>query len=168
MLYPYMFPSEEACKSLRFLHVFFVVASAFIVICIAVERHRRICYPFSAAVTPTKIKIICFLASALEYVVALPAIVVYGDASVDTEVHGINGTDCFIDPKMKESKLPQGYFLLQLLLTIISMVIMGVFYFRIGRTIMLSHRFIRENTYSGMNCNTSGNKSAKLSQDTPV
>ncbi|XP_052249803.1 uncharacterized protein LOC127857448 [Dreissena polymorpha] len=75
MLYPYMFPSEEACKSLRFLHVFFVVASAFIVICIAVERHRRICYPFSAA----------------------------------------------------------------LLLTIISMVIMGVFYFRIGRTIMLSH-----------------------------
>ncbi|KAH3713139.1 uncharacterized protein LOC127858738 [Dreissena polymorpha] len=158
MLYPYMFPSEAACKSLRFLHVFFVVASAFIVIGIAIERHRRICFPFSAEITPTKIKIMCFVASALGCVVALPAIFVYGGASVDTGVHGINGTECFIDPKMKESKLPQGYFLFQLLITVISMVIMGVFYFRIGRTIVLSHKFIRENTYSGMNSNTSGKK----------
>ncbi|KAH3713136.1 alpha-2Db adrenergic receptor-like [Dreissena polymorpha] len=158
MLYPYMFPSEAACKSFRFLHVFFVVASAFIVIGIAIERHRRICYPFSAEITPTKIKIMCFVASALGCLVALPAIFVYGDASVDTGVHGINGTECFIDPKLKESKLPQGYFLFQLLLTVISMVIMGVFYIRIGRTIMRSHRFIRENTYSGMHSNTSGKK----------
>ncbi|KAH3713228.1 hypothetical protein DPMN_073018 [Dreissena polymorpha] len=113
LLHPYMFPSEAACKTLRFLHVFFVVASAFIVIGIAIERHRRICDPLSAKITPIKINIICFVSSALGCSVALPAIFVFGDAPVDTGVHGINGTECFIDPKMNESKLPQGYFMIQ-------------------------------------------------------
>ncbi|KAH3713083.1 hypothetical protein DPMN_072850 [Dreissena polymorpha] len=65
LLHPYMFPSEAACKTLRFLHVFFVVASAFIVIGIAIERHRRIFYPLSAKITPIKINIICFVSCAL-------------------------------------------------------------------------------------------------------
>ncbi|XP_045181064.2 rhodopsin, GQ-coupled-like [Mercenaria mercenaria] len=147
MLYPYMFPSEEACKTLRFLHVFFVVSSAFIVIAIAIERHRRICNPFSVEMTPNKIKLMCLVASILGCLVAIPAIFVYGDAVVDTGVHNITGTECFIDPEFKNSNLPKGYFIFQLLLSVVSMVVMGIFYFRIGTRIIYHHKFIRENTY---------------------
>lgn len=148
MLYPYMFPSEEACKTLRFLHVFFVVSSAFIVIAIAIERHRRICYPFSVEMSPTKIKIMCFVASVLGCLVAIPAIFVFGDAVVETGVYNLTGVECFIDPKFKDSKFPQGYFMFQLVLTLISMLIMAIFYFRIGTQICSHHQFIRDNTYN--------------------
>ncbi|WAR18052.1 OPSD-like protein [Mya arenaria] len=148
MLFPYMFPSEAACKTLRFLHVFFVVASAFIVITIAIERHRRICNPFSPEMSTRKIKIMCAVASILGCIVALPAIFVYGGTVVETGVNNINGTECFIDPRMKDSSFPKAYFALQLLLSVSCMVVMGIFYFRIGRTIMAHHKFIRENTYN--------------------
>ncbi|WAR17977.1 GNRR2-like protein [Mya arenaria] len=104
MLFPYMFPSEAACKTLRFLHVFFVVASAFIVITIAIERHRRICNPFSPEMSTRKIKIMCALAFVLGCFVALPEIFVYGGTIVETGVKNINGTECFIDPRMKDSR----------------------------------------------------------------
>lgn len=159
MLYPYMFPSEEACRTLRFLHVFFVVSSAFVVIAIAIERHRRICNPFSAEMSIRKIKLMCLAASILGFVVAIPAIFVYGDAIVETGVHNITGVECFIDPSMNDSLIPRGYFMLQLLLSIISFVIMAIFYFRIGRTIWFHHQFIRENTYNrGRGSTTEENK----------
>ena len=148
MLYPYMFPSEAACKTLRFLHVFFVTSSAFVVIAIAIERHRRICNPFSAEMSIRKIKLLCLGASVLGFIVAIPAIFVYGHGPVETGVGNITGVECFIDPDMESSWIPRGYFMLQLILSIISFFIMMVFYFRIGRTIWFSHQFIRENTYS--------------------
>lgn len=148
MLYPYQFPSEEACKTLRFLHVFFVVSSAFIVISIAIERHRRICNPFSREMTPKKIQLMCLVASVLGCLVAVPAIFVYGDAVVETGVNNITGTECFIDPDFENTDFPKGYFMFQLLLSVVSMVIMGIFYFRIGTRIWSHHQFIRENTYN--------------------
>lgn len=157
MLYPYMFPSEEACKTLRFLHVFFVVSSAFIVITIAIERHRRICTPFSQEMTCRKIKIMCFVASILGCLVAVPAIFVYGDAAVETGVDNITGIECFIDAEFDNSNLPKGYFIFQLLLSVISMIIMAIFYFRIGSRIWSHHQFIRDNTYNGK-ASTDGNK----------
>ncbi|XP_052762373.1 cholecystokinin receptor type A-like [Mya arenaria] len=148
MLFPYMFLSEAACKTLHFLHVFFVVASAFIVITIAIERHRRICNPFSPEMSTRKIKIMCAVASVLGCFVALPEIFVYGGTIVETGVKNINGTEYFIDPRMKDSSFPKAYFVLQLLLSVSCMVVMGIFYFRIGRTIMSHHNFIKENTYN--------------------
>jgi hypothetical protein len=148
MLYPYMFPSEEACKTLRFLHVFFVVSSAFIVIAIAIERHRRICNPFSIEMTTNKIKIMCLVASVLGCLVAVPAIFVYGDAVVETGVHNITGLECFIDSDAESSDWPQAYFIFQLLLSVISMIILGIFYFRIGARIWYHDKFLRDNTYT--------------------
>ncbi|KAL4217757.1 hypothetical protein ACF0H5_022497 [Mactra antiquata] len=157
MLYPYMFVWVEACKTLRFLHVFFVVSSAFIVIAIAIERHRRICTPFSQEMTCRKIKIMCLVASILGCLVAIPAIFVYGAAEVETGVNNITGTECFIDPKFNDSNLPYGYFLFQLLLSVVSMIVMAIFYFRIGSRIWAHHHFIRENTYN-RKASTDGNK----------
>lgn len=163
MLYPYMFPSEGACRTLRFLHVFFVVSSAFVVLAIAIERHRRICNPFSAEMSIRKIKLMCFAASVLGLVVAIPAIFVYGDAYVATGVHNITGVECFIDPDMEDTWIPSGYFMLQLVLSIISFFIMAVFYFRIGRTIWFHHQFIRENTYGRGRCSVDEQKGIKHS-----
>ena len=154
MFYPYMFPSVEACKIFRCLHVFFVVSSAFIVIAIAIERHRRVCFPFSYEMSTRKIKMMCLLASILGFLVAIPAIIVYGEAEVETGVQNITGKECFIDPNMEDSFLPRGYFMFQLLLCLISMVILGIFYFRIARTIVFHHKFIRENTYTRKSYNS--------------
>lgn len=157
MLRPYMFPSEQTCKTLRFMHVFSVVSSAFIVIAIALERHRRICNPFSQEMTTKKINLMCVVACVLGSLVAIPAIFVYGDAVVETGVHNITGTECFIDPEFEHSLFPKGYFMFQLLLSLVSMVIMGIFYFRIGTRILLHHQFIRDNTYN-RKTSSDGNK----------
>ena len=149
MLHPYMFPSEAACKTLRFLHVFFVVSSAFIVIAIAIERHRRICYPFSIEMTTNKITAMCLAASILGCLVAVPAIFVFGDAAVETGVHNITGNECFIDADAEHTDWPQGYFIFQLALSIVSMIVLGIFYYRIGKRIWYHDRFLRDNTYTG-------------------
>ena len=148
MFYPYMFPSEEACKILRCLHVFLVVASAFVVLAIAIERHRRICFPFSGEMSLRKIKIMCGVASFLGFLVAIPAILVYGHSPVETGVNNITGHECFINPKYADTWFPRGYYVFQLLITLICILILGIFYFRIGRQILWHQKFVRENTYS--------------------
>ena len=149
MFYPYMFPSELACKVLRCLHVFLVVASAFVVLAIAIERHRRICFPFSREMTLKKIKIMCGVASFLGFLVAIPAILVYGHSPVETGVNNITGHECFINPQYADTWLPRGYYFFQLVITLICILILGIFYFRIGRQILWHQKFMRENTYQG-------------------
>lgn len=146
MLYPYQFPSVAACRTFRFLHVLSVVSSAFIVLAIAFERHRRICDPFSQEMTTWKINVLCLIASVLGFVVAVPAILLYGDAEVDTGVNNITGHECFIDPTFNNT-FPRTYFICQLLLSVVSTLTMGIFYFRIGGRIWSHHHFIRSNTY---------------------
>ncbi|KAL3890947.1 hypothetical protein ACJMK2_003216 [Sinanodonta woodiana] len=160
MLYPYQFTSPEACKTLRFLHVFLVCASAFIVLAIASERHRRICSPFSNNISTRKIKIICLVAMAMGILVAIPAIPLYGPTGVETGVNNITGTECFIDSIYENSLFPQIYFSFQLILCVISFVILGIYYFRIGRQIWWHHTFMRDNTFSSRT-----GKIASLGQD---
>ncbi|KAK3595672.1 hypothetical protein CHS0354_026888 [Potamilus streckersoni] len=154
MLYPYQFTSPEACKTLRFLHVFLVCASAFIVLAIASERHRRICSPFSKTMSTKNIKMICLVAMAMGILVAIPAIPLYGPSEVETGVNNITGTECFVDRMFENSLFPQIYFSFQLILCIISFVVLGIYYFRIGRQIWWHHTFIRDNTFSSPNRNT--------------
>lgn len=148
LLYPYQFTSPEACKILRFLHVFLVCASAFVVLAIASERHRRICSPFSKTISTRKIKIICLVAMGMGVIVAIPAIPLYGPTEVETGVNNITGTECFVDSMFENSLFPQIYFSFQLILCIISFLILGIYYFRIGRQIWWHHTFIRDNTFS--------------------
>lgn len=175
MLYPYMFPSEIGCKIFRCLHVFLVVASAFVVSAIAIERHRRILYPFSGELSLRKIKMMCGVATLLGFIVAIPAILVYGDSPVETGVMNITGTECFIDPKYSDTFFPRGYYVFQLLLTIICILMLGIFYFRIGRQILWHQKFMRENTYTQpakpsrtVRDSNSGDKSPSDSQRSPT
>lgn len=172
MLYPYMFPSVEACKTFRCVHVFLVVSSAFVVLTIAIERHRRICYPFSRELSLNKIKIMCGVASFLGFLVAIPAILIYGDSPVDTGVRNITGHECFVDPEYKDTWFPRSYYVFQLLITVVCILILGVFYFRIGRQILWHQKFMRENTYTRstktvrtMKDSSSGDKSPTGSQN---
>lgn len=148
MVYPYMFPSEDACKTLRFLHIFLVASSAFIVIALAIERHWAICYPFSLLISTKNITMMCFVSFALGAILAVPAIFVYGAADVDTGVNNITGTECFIDPDYKGSKFTMYYFIGQITVAVVSMVIMGILYIRIGIEISTRLKFVRENTFS--------------------
>ena len=158
-LYPYMFPSVEACKIFRFLHVFLVVASAFVVLAIAIERHRRICFPFSHEMSTRKIKIMCAVASFMGFLVAIPAILVYDHSPVETGVMNITGTECFVNPDYRDTWFPKGYYMFQLFITLVCILILGIFYFRIGRQILWHQKFIRENTY------THSNRTARSLQD---
>ena len=90
----------------------------------------------------------CLVASIFGCLIAIPAILVYGDAVVETGVNNITGHECFIDPKYENTSFPKLYFLGQLVISLVSMVILGIFYYRIGRKVYHHHQFIRDNTYS--------------------
>ena len=148
MLNPYMFQSEVSCKMLRFLSVFFAASSAFIVITIAIERYRRIFKISSMEMTPVTVNLMCIIATGFGCLDAIPTIFVFGDATVETGVDNITGTECFIDPEYENTFLPKGYFMFQLSLTAISILVLGVLYFRIAIRIILHNKLIRENTYN--------------------
>lgn len=147
MLYPYMSPSEILCRWSRFLHVFVSVSAALIFLAISYERYKKICFMDTHQLSYKRVNIICLLAAISAFVVAIPALFVFGNASVETGVYNISGVECFIDQTYKVSYFPKMYFLIQLLLCLLSFSMMCVFYIRIWKTLRWHRTFVHEHTY---------------------
>lgn len=147
MLYPYMSPSEVLCRWSRFLHVFVSSSAALIFLAISYERYKKICFMDMHQLSYKRVNLVCLLAAISACVVAVPALFVFGNASVDTGVHNITGVECFIDQTYKSSYFPRLYFLFQLLLCLVSFSMMCIFYVRIWKTLRWHRSFIHDHTF---------------------
>lgn len=148
LAYPYMFPSSGLCRSSRFFEVFTVVSAAFIFLAISYERYKKMCFLDTHQLSNKRVNIICAMAAMLGCLVAVPALFVYGDAEVDTGVHNITGTECFIDTTYTSSHVPKLYFLFQLLLTLVTFFTICALYIRIWQTLSWHRTFIQEHGYT--------------------
>lgn len=147
MLLPYMFPSPEICQTFRFVHEFLVVSSVFTFLFISIERHRAICTVERVEMNNKRVHTMCFVACFIGLIVAIPAIFVYGDSTVETGVYNMTGSECFIDDEFGDDFLPKSYFVAQLVLWLLAFIIMLVMYIRIGRRLQWHVKFTRSMSF---------------------
>ncbi|KAH3713133.1 alpha-2Db adrenergic receptor-like [Dreissena polymorpha] len=133
LYHPYEFPSVYACKTFRCVHVFLVAASVFIFVFIAYERHRAICNFEVVEMKPARMHMMCLISCMLAFVVSIPAVVLYGERTVNTGVFNITGIECFVEDHFEETIWPKVYFPFQLMICSIAFVILVILYIKIGR-----------------------------------
>ncbi|XP_067667441.1 uncharacterized protein [Haliotis asinina] len=105
----YTFGLYKLCKILRLLVTFSAIASATILVAIAVDRYRKICRPLEKQMTPLFAKIIVIVCSLITVMVSLPNAVVYGPRAVATDDGYINGSDCSTSDDYIRTPLPLIY-----------------------------------------------------------
>ncbi|XP_052762772.1 vasopressin V1b receptor-like [Mya arenaria] len=169
MIHPYQFPSENVCKTLRFVHVFLVATSVFIFVSIAMERHRAICNFEVVEMKTRRMHVMCIVSCIMGVVVAVPAIFIYGIRTVKTGVHNITGTECFVEDHFiqADSIWPKIYFPFQSIVVSISFAILLVLYIRIGRQLQWHLKFTgRYTARSKLNQSTKSSQSVCIYEQT--
>ena len=69
---------EEICKVMQYISSSFTVSSVFILVIIAIERYRRVCYPLARQCTTKCAKKLCMAAVLISIVICLPNIWITG------------------------------------------------------------------------------------------
>ena len=75
----YVYPVSMICKVKSFFNMFTVESSALLLLIIAIDRHRKICYPFGWQIRPISAKLLCLVTLCIAFILALPVCVFYID-----------------------------------------------------------------------------------------
>ncbi|KAL4217611.1 hypothetical protein ACF0H5_022353 [Mactra antiquata] len=96
----YLFRSIPACRLLVFVNHFAVIASAFTLCFIAIDRYKRICKPFDRQMNVRRARIFVCICAGLGVFLGWPSIALYTveEVAINTTYHGqsvqIIGYDC--------------------------------------------------------------------------
>ena len=74
----YVFPSQWLCKLKAFMNVFTSVASVYVLLLIAIDRHRKVCAPYSWQMTNSSVLIGYGIAFLLTCFQGWPVLIVWG------------------------------------------------------------------------------------------
>lgn len=132
MVYPLMFVWDEACKSLSFAITFTILASIFVLDLIAIDRYRKICFPFGKQLSPKGTKITCWVVVFISLILATPMLFIYGIAKFPTSLPNVTGIECYIDGDMLESDLPLIYNGVNMLVFVTSVIILSGLYIKVA------------------------------------
>ena len=133
--HPYTFAYPVACKLFRFVDTNLAIASALMLVVIAAERYRKICTPRNPQVTELRaihLSLIMFFVSS---VITSPALIVYGQQTIQFEEFNITGSECSWDDYISNSFYGYLYYGLELLCIVICMICITVLYSMVGAAI---------------------------------
>ncbi|KAH9523302.1 hypothetical protein Btru_066339 [Bulinus truncatus] len=169
MRYFYTFPSEAACKIMRFVNTFCAIGSIMTLIVIAVDRFRKICRPFKRQMYTRHVKLSLIPVLALALVFSLPAFVMYGLRATETTIPGLVGYDCSTPNAIGNTLFPLLYNLLLFACFIILSVTLCVLYVCILRETNRHNRYMKRNSdYSLPSSGHSNEDSSSYTDRTPV
>ncbi|XP_076093461.1 uncharacterized protein LOC143064490 [Mytilus galloprovincialis] len=138
---PLTFTLIPACKILRFINYFVCSSSAFILLVIAIDRYRKVCFPLGKQISRNKAKYFCLVALATSMILSWPAPILYGHSSVNTTNPNITGVRCFTEDKFKNQRY-QAYFNELLIIVFFGMfVILVVLYILMAKAIAQHEKF---------------------------
>ncbi|XP_069133253.1 cholecystokinin receptor type A-like [Argopecten irradians] len=132
--FSYTYRSGGACILFETFHFFILSFSYMMLSFIAIERYRRSCKPFAHQITLHESKVICLVLGISCVFISSPGIWIHGVVLV--EVEGVNVTGYQCDVIDKSSTLTKGYYVLCLLLLLVSLVICGTMYSLVGRELI--------------------------------
>lgn len=131
LCFSYTFYAPIACKILRVLESWTSMASALILVIVAIDRYKRIC-KLGKSFSKKKVKVLCFVAVCLGGLLSWPLFIIIGKKTIDFEVPGIKGVDCSMSDDMKGSKFPLVYYGVLLFCFVLCFVFVVVVYIRIS------------------------------------
>ncbi|KAH3850619.1 orexin receptor type 2-like [Dreissena polymorpha] len=131
---PYVFTAVWSCKLLRFGLSFTIIAASFTLICVAFDRYYKVCRPLDAFPI-RKVKTLCIVVATLSFVLAFPAVLIFGIRTVDTGTPGLKGTECSTQDSVKGTLYPVVYYIILFLAFLILLGCFILLYIRIGSEI---------------------------------
>ncbi|XP_076439564.1 neuromedin-U receptor 1-like [Babylonia areolata] len=138
----YLYEDVIACKVMRFILAIPSVASANLLVVIAVDRYRRVCKPLHSQMELIHARIGVGVAALVAVVLAGPAFSLYGKRTVQTSVEGLNGCDCSVQDKYVGQLFPLIYEILFGVLFLLYTVILAVLYTRVWLQTRRHHRYM--------------------------
>lgn len=130
----YTYTSTPPCVILATLHFFILSFSYVMLSFIAIERYRRSCKPFAHQITVKESKFICAVLAVACLLIASPSVWISGIITVQVEGANVTGHRCgTVD---KSSKLTKGYYVICLLLLLVSLVVCGTMYTFVSRVLI--------------------------------
>ena len=132
----YVFPSQWLCKLKAFMNAFTSVASVYVLLLIAIDRHRKICAPYSWQLTNQSVLIGYGIFFALACCQCWPALIVWGLQPGIKQFHGreVIVTVCSTDPAVKDTPWPN-VFIVMMCPHFLAMIIMLILYVLVGKQI---------------------------------
>ncbi|XP_056018255.1 neuropeptide FF receptor 2-like [Ostrea edulis] len=154
LYYPINFPSNLICKAGHFVGFFGGVASPFMLVVIAIDRFRKVCKPLKWQITEKQAKISCIVIVFMTLSVTWFTPWFYGNITVKTDIHGINGTRCFRVENQFFASLSKWYYSVLMSMFIVVTIFLSVlYYFIMKRVHVHSKYFSRRHKGSMGSCN---------------
>ncbi|KAK7091802.1 hypothetical protein V1264_009438 [Littorina saxatilis] len=152
----YLYENAVACKVMRFLLTVPPIASANLLVVIAIDRYRRVCKPLHVQMEVFHARIGVGVSALVAVVVAGPAISIYGNRTVKTPVPGLDGCDCSVQDKYQGRLYPLLYEIVFGASFVVYTVVLSVLYCRVGMEIRRHKRYMARHsiTYSGIALST--------------
>ncbi|KAL8619313.1 hypothetical protein ACOMHN_056957 [Nucella lapillus] len=138
--FPLTYNAKWLCRLHRLISVSLTLVSAMTLVAVALDRRRKICYPFRSQLTSRQVtlSVVGCLVSAVA--VGVPFGVMNGRHSVKTHVEGLQGAACSVDDQFIHTSFPLIYNGLLLLIFLACVVAMSVSYAQIARKIVRHKR----------------------------
>ncbi|KAK3082878.1 hypothetical protein FSP39_007795 [Pinctada imbricata] len=133
--HPFSFTWPIACKLFRYLDTNLAIASALMLVVIAMERYRKICTPSHVQVTETKAIHMSLCVIFVSSLITSPALIVYGQQTMDIEEFNVTVSECSWDDHISNSIYGYLYYGLELLFIIFSMISITILYTMVGAAI---------------------------------
>ncbi|KAH9508260.1 hypothetical protein Btru_050650 [Bulinus truncatus] len=119
LLNSWCFDKPVVCQVRLYFTVSTTMASAFLLLALAVTRYRKICQPFSTQVTINQAKVICFVVVIVTHLLPVPYTIIHGRQRKKTERLDVHGFFCAVDDRYVNEvwpKLNSGFFCLLFLI----------------------------------------------------
>lgn len=102
LFHPMTFPSDVFCKMFRTILYFMAISSTMSLVSIAIERFRKIYYPFKKCLSTSKVKMLCFGSLIVAALLSWPVPIIWGSSHVESGIPGYVGIRCFTDEKVRK------------------------------------------------------------------
>ena len=127
----YMFYSDIFCKIARFCGYTSKIGSAFVITIMAIDRHKKVCYPFNKSYCPCKARTNCVIGITVSLILSCPKIALTGAKEV-VFPGNVTGYDCTVDIFYVESYIPFIYTVIQSVIFLICFSILIMTYLMIA------------------------------------
>lgn len=136
LFFAFTYTDAVSCRILRFILYYTSIASSMTLLLIAYERFRKICRPLKAQMKVAQAKkAICAVVGFFSVFSASPAIVLFGNQTIETGYRNTTGTRCFISDTYKDTLWPTAFNVYLVLLAIFTTAFMSVCYIFIARKV---------------------------------
>ncbi|VDI05910.1 blast:Neuromedin-U receptor 2 [Mytilus galloprovincialis] len=136
LFHPLMYPSNIFCKVFRTILYYMAIASTLSLVSIAIERFRKIRFPFKEKLSESAVIKLCIGSLVVAAILSWPAPILWGLSTVETGVPGFEGKRCFTDDSFRDSKIN---------LQAIYNACLILFYFLVSGTLIVIYIYIGKN-----------------------